>query len=192
MRRPFGPPRLAEAGPSTRFRVLFLCERNAGWSLLAEALLNRSGHGLFEAYSAGLLPGNGVDPQVHQLLAAAGFEAGRAFCKSFEAFRYPDALPLDFLISPVDLGGLGLTSGWPGHPAVLHWHMADPLASPASVRTAALHQCMNDLQNRLHLFLALPPEKVARLAALGHVQGVVIRSPKPEPDQWALTAGALG
>ncbi len=189
MRRPFGPTRPPEAGFPPRFRVLFLCERNAGWSVLAEALLNRTGPDRFEAYSAGLLPGTAVDPLVEHLLGANGLGQSRPFCKSFEGFRLANALPLDFLISPVDLDGLGLASGWPGHPAVLHWHMADPLAAPLASRGAALQRCLNDLQNRLHLFLALPPDKVARLAATGHALDLGAPNPLAGAEDWLLTGG---
>ena len=54
--RAFAPSR-------ARTRVLFLCETNAAWSLLAEALLDRAGRERFQALSAGLFPAAAADPR---------------------------------------------------------------------------------------------------------------------------------
>src|SRR5437868_1017515 len=56
--------------------VLFLCTSNSARSILAEALLNRLGEGVWRGFSAGSFPKGEVHPMALQLLAGRGFPTG--------------------------------------------------------------------------------------------------------------------
>lgn len=58
-------------------KVLFVCVENAGRSQIAEALANKYGKGTVEAFSAGTMPSNEVNPIVVQVMLEKGFDLSK-------------------------------------------------------------------------------------------------------------------
>jgi arsenate reductase (thioredoxin) len=82
---------------SHQYHVLFLAERNASRSILAEALLNRLGAGRFEAYSAGVSPAIAISPYAIALLHKINYNINKLKPKSLESFGDENAPSLDFV-----------------------------------------------------------------------------------------------
>lgn len=61
--------------------VLFVCTRNAGWSQMTAALLERAAHGRVHVRSAGSLPAGALDPAVVEALAEVGLDLSQEFPK---------------------------------------------------------------------------------------------------------------
>ena len=57
------------------YNVLFLCTGNSARSIMAEAIMNRKGHGNFTAFSAGSHPAGIVWPEAIRQLEKAGLDA---------------------------------------------------------------------------------------------------------------------
>jgi DNA-binding transcriptional ArsR family regulator len=69
------------------FNVLFLCTHNSARSIMAEALLQRLGNGLFRAYSAGTEPACRPLPEVVERLGALGHDTTGLRSKPWSDFR---------------------------------------------------------------------------------------------------------
>ncbi|HVP95296.1 MAG TPA: arsenate reductase ArsC [Methanoregulaceae archaeon] len=66
--------------------VLFVCERNAGRSQMAEGFLNAMYGDRFRAYSAGISPAT-VSPLTVKVMKEAGVDISHQASKSLEIFR---------------------------------------------------------------------------------------------------------
>ena len=151
-------------------RVLFVCTGNSARSQMAEAVLNRKGRGLFEAHSAGSHPAEAVNP----LAIAALREAGIAWkghvprgLESVERERW------DFIITVCD-NARESCPVFPGQPVLAHWGMEDPAAVEGDERTRsrAFAAALALISRRIDLLLALPFEKLERLALQARVEAI--------------------
>lgn len=79
--------------------VLFVCPDNAFLSPLAEAYLNAKGEGIVRAFSAGLVPGTQLRPEVGALLQGCNLSAEGLVPKSLDIFLMPHAPVPDRVIS---------------------------------------------------------------------------------------------
>jgi arsenate reductase len=148
------------------YNVLFVCTGNSARSIIAEALLNRSGGGRFHAYSAGSHPNGKVNPLALELLAEANLPTAGLRSKSWDEFAGPGSPPMDFIITVCDNAAGEACPVWPGKPATAHWGVADPaaVAGNEAQKRAAFRDAANILRRRIELLVALPLEKLDEMS----------------------------
>jgi arsenate reductase len=146
--------------------VLFLCTGNSARSILAEALLGTLGQGRFNAFSAGSQPAGRVQPIAIELARELGYPVERLRSKSWDEFAEPGAPVIDMVITVCDSAAAETCPIWPGHPATAHWGVPDPasVAGDEMTRRKAFVATMVALRRRVELLVALPLEKLDRLA----------------------------
>lgn len=155
------------------YNVLFLCTGNSARSIMAEAMLNVLGHGRFNAYSAGSFPTGQVQPLAAELAQAFGYvEPLRS--KSWDEFAQSDAPSFDFVITVCDNAAGEICPVWPGQPVTAHWGVPDPAAAEGSDdhRRRAFRQVWLMLRQRVDLLLALPLDKLDRLARQAELRAI--------------------
>lgn len=140
------------------YNVLFLCTGNSARSILAEAVLNREGHGRFAAYSAGSRPAGAPNPFAISLLQREGFDTAFARSKSWDEFALPDAPHLDFVFTVCDNAAAEECPYWPGQPVTAHWGLPDPAVATGTDAEKALAfvATYSGLLRRIQTFCALP------------------------------------
>ena len=144
------------------YRVLFLCTGNSARSQIAEAVLNRKGQGRFVAESAGSSPAASVNPHAIQVLREAGIEWRGHSPRDLAGL---DRQRWDFVVTVCDRAQEACPV-FPGQPILAHWGMPDPAAAPGdeAARRAAFVAALTLISRRIDLLLALPLEKLDRLA----------------------------
>jgi arsenate reductase len=149
------------------YNVLFLCTGNSARSILAEALLGTLGKGRFRAFSAGSHPSGQVQPMAADLAKSLGYPADRLRSKSWDEFAQSDAPEMDMVITVCDSAAGEACPVWLGHPALAHWGVPDPVAvdGDEDKRRHAFLDAFATLRRRVELLLALPLDKLDRLAA---------------------------
>jgi arsenate reductase len=146
--------------------VLFLCTGNSARSILAEAYLNVAGKGRLVAYSAGSRPAGQVNPLALELLAKNRIDTSGLRSKSWNEFARPDAPRMDFVFTVCDNAAGEVCPVWPGQPITAHWGISDPatVAGLEEDRRRAFLRAFTELSTRINLLLALPIDKLDRLA----------------------------
>jgi protein-tyrosine-phosphatase len=157
-------------GDGQPFRVLFLCTGNSARSQIAEKVLNRKGRGRFVAESAGSHPAAQMNPLAVETLDRHGYfwTGGRP--------RGLDGLAdqaWDFVITVCDRAKEACPF-FPGQPVIAHWGMPDPAAVEGTddEKRRAFDDTLLTISRRLDLFLALPIEKLSRLALENRVKDI--------------------
>jgi len=170
--------------PDGIYNVLFLCTGNSARSILAEAILNRTGAGKFRAYSAGSQPKGQVNPSTLRLLDNLGFDTSGFRSKSWNEFARPGAPALDFIFTVCDDAAGETCPIWPGQPMTAHWGIADPAAvtgTPGEI-AAAFSAAYRMLERRIAAFASLPIAALdsltlqARLREIGRLEGSTARA----------------
>lgn len=146
------------------YNVLFLCTGNSARSILAEVLLNHWGKGRFHAFSAGSFPKGRVHPMTIELLKSLSLPTEDLRSKSWDEFARLGAPAMDFVFTVCDQAAGEVCPIWPGNPVTAHWGIPDPAAESAEAQRRAFRDAYQRLDARIKLFVALPLEKLDRLA----------------------------
>ncbi|MGH7518212.1 MAG: arsenate reductase ArsC [Gemmatimonadales bacterium] len=169
--------------PTRPFRVLFLCTGNSARSQMAEAVLNRKGAGRFEAHSAGSRPADAVHPLAVWALRESGIDWRGHAPRGLDAVQHE---PWDFIITVCDRARASCPV-FPGQPITAPWGMPDPAAVAGSdaLRQAAFVDALTMISCRIDLLLALPIEKLERLALQSSVREIGVAQPDAESASGA-------
>ncbi len=156
------------------WNVLFLCTGNTARSILAEGILAHLGKGRFRAFSAGSHPKGVVNPLALEELRRAGLPAEGFRSKSWDEFAAPGAPAMDFVFTVCDAAASEPCPVWIGQPATAHWGIPDPAAVEGTdeERRRAFREAATALRRRIELFLALPLEKLDRLAVQREIAAI--------------------
>jgi arsenate reductase len=148
------------------YNVLFLCTGNSARSILAEAILNHKGRGIFTAYSAGSHPSGTVRPQALRQLELAHISIAGLRSKSWDEFAGAGAPKMNFVFTVCDNAAKEVCPFWPGQPMTAHWGVADPAAvkgTPEEI-DRAFRDAFSVLDRRIGLFLSLPLSTLEQFA----------------------------
>lgn len=152
------------------FRVLFLCTGNSARSQIAEKVLNRKGRGRFVAESAGSQPAARVNPLAIETLERHGYFWIGGEPRGLDGLAQQN---WDFVITVCDRAREACPF-FPGQPVIAHWGMPDPAAVEGSdeEKRRAFNDTILLISRRLDLLLALPIEKLSRLALEHRVKDI--------------------
>ena len=167
--------------------VLFLCTGNSARSIIAEAILNKVGHGRFRAYSAGSQPKGRIDPHTIELLRGLGYDMSQFRSKSWNEFTKPGAPEFNFVFTVCDNAAAEACPLWPGQPMTAHWGVPDPAAAkgnPAEIGLA-FKDAYRMLNQRIGIFVSLPIRSLnqlglqRRLQEIGRMEGATAKAAEP-------------
>ena len=166
------------------YNVLFLCTGNSARSILAEVLIEHWGKGRFKGHSAGSFPKGAVHPIALDLLEKLHLPTGRLRSKSWNEFVRSGAPIMDFVFTVCDQAAGEVCPVWPGNPVTAHWGVPDPAAVQGTDtdRRKAFREAHVTLENRIKLLVALPIEKLDRLAIKRNVDDIGRHGAAPRPE----------
>ena len=161
------------------FRLLFLCTGNSARSQMAEAILNWKADGAFHAESAGSRPAPRVNPLALDTLRDSGIPWSGNGPRSVDGLERE---PWDFVITVCDRAKEACPI-FPGQPVIAHWGMPDPaeVVGTEAARRTAFRDAFVLLSRRIDLLLALPFDKLERLALAARVEAIGTESRGVKP-----------
>jgi arsenate reductase (thioredoxin) len=156
------------------YNVLFLCTGNSARSILAEALIDHWGKGGFKGYSAGSFPKGAVHPLALDVLGRLHLPTRGLRSKSWNEFARPGTPVMDFVFTVCDQAAGEVCPIWPGNPVTAHWGVPDPAAVQGmeGEQRRAFREAYVVLENRIKLFVALPIDKLDRMAIKRNVDNI--------------------
>lgn len=140
------------------FNVLILCTSNSTRGIMAEALFNTMGHGMFKAYSACNSPTRVVNRFAIEEIKKTGYPIENLRSKSWEEFSKPDAPEIDFVITVCDNAKKEIYPLLNGDQVSAHWPFEDPAAVVGTFKQKkeAFEKVFLHIQNRVDLLTQLP------------------------------------
>jgi len=151
-------------------RVLVLCTGNSARSQIAQALFNRRGKGRIVADSAGTHPAPRVNPFAVQVLKEAGIDWSGHAPQGLEAAMDRE---WDLVITVCD-NAKESCPVFPGRTMTAHWGMPDPaeVQGTDEQKLQAFRSTLTRLSRRVDLLLALPADKLERLALQQRIRDI--------------------
>jgi protein-tyrosine-phosphatase len=137
---------------------------------MAEAILNHKGTGRFRAESAGSRPAAQVNRYAIDTLRDNGIAWRGHPPRGVDGL---ESEPWDFVITVCDRAKESCPI-FPGQPLLAHWGMPDPADATGddAVKRKAFQNAYLLLSRRIDLLLALPFDKLERLALEARVQAI--------------------
>ncbi len=156
------------------YNVLFLCTGNTARSVLAESILRKDGAGRFNSFSAGSQPKGVINPFAIKTLAEYGYPTEGFRSKNWDEFATPDAPKMDFVFTVCDNAAGEACPIWPGQPMTAHWGIEDPAAVEGTEieKQRAFNQAFRYMKNRMSLLLALPIDRLDKLALTNRLREI--------------------
>lgn len=153
------------------YNVLILGTANSARSIMAEALFNTMGHGVFKAYSAGSAPIGVISRFAIEELRNTGYPVENLRSKHWDEFTHAGAPAMDFVITVCDNVANENLPTWHGSPLTAHWGLDDPAAVKGSFeeKKTAFKKTFLQIRNRIDLFTQLP---LAHLDQMSLTRGV--------------------
>lgn len=153
------------------YNVLFIGTGNSARCVMAQAILNHVGGGRFKAYSAGTFPKGEAHPMALAELRSMQIPPGDTTSKSWNDFAKTDADEMDFIFTVCDEAAGETCPVWPGQPLTAHWGVPDPAVAQGdeSHKQHAFREAALALKRRIDLMLALPLDKLDRMAMHQHL-----------------------
>lgn len=161
-------------------RLLFLCTGNSARCQIGEAILSRKGRGRFVVASAGSQPVSRVNPLTIDVLREFNIDWGGREPKGID--YHGSTVGPDYHGVRSGHGGLSHVPRATGGRALGH-------AGPAAVvgtdenRRQAFREMVQYLSRRIDLLLALPVEKLERLALEQRVRAIADQAVTPTPQR---------
>jgi arsenate reductase len=156
------------------YSVLFLSRRDSARSVIAAALLNQIGRGVFRAFSAGVQPASAYDPIALEVLEHAHAPSPEGTPKHYRTFAVAGAPALDFVFTLSDTAAGEPLPAWPGLPVTGHWSSSDPERAKDDevARRRSLIATRAQLERRLRVFVNLRLESLDRLSLQAQVDEI--------------------
>ena len=167
------------------YNIHFLCTGNSARSIMAEVLLDHWGRRRFKGYGAGSFPRGAVHPMALDQLEKSHLPTGELRSKSWDEFAQPSAPKMDFVFTVCDQAASESCPVWPSNPVTAHWGVPDPVAAQGAEteRRRAFRAAYLILESRIKLFVALPFDKLDRMAIKRRVdqigRGIAAESQEP-------------
>jgi len=140
------------------YNVLILGSGNSARSIMAEALFNTMGSGVFKGYSAGSSPTGVVNRFAIEEIKTTGYPIKNLRSKHWDEFTQPGTPVIDFVITVCDDVAKSSLPVWQGNPVTAHWGFDDPTAATGSFeeKKETFKKVFLQIRNRIDLFTQLP------------------------------------
>lgn len=140
------------------YNVLVLDAHNSVMSIMAEALFNSMGDGVYKAYSAGSSPLGIVTRFALEEIRSISYPIKGLRSKSLNEFSTPDAPKMDFVIIIGDNFAKETFPEWLAGAIKAHWSIEDPALNKGSFydKKVAFKKTFLQIQNKIDLFTQLP------------------------------------
>lgn len=140
------------------YNVLVLDQKNSVASIMAEALFNTMGEGVYKAYSAGIQPLGVVNRYALEQINQINYPTSQLKSKSLHEFANNEAPKVNFLIT---LGNGTINQNlpvWLDSALKVHWDIEDPavLKGTFEDKKEIFKKTLLSIQNKIDRFTQLP------------------------------------